>query len=140
VREVMPELVWRIWKKLRKSGRALRGESEEAEFHRGRILAKRARYSAETVAPYMPSKQKKRLERFAEAAESVQNNLGEHQDAVFARTILNELKQTSPDDWRLQDAVSELVDLQNEIADDRRAEFFDEWDRLDRKKNLKWGK
>jgi CHAD domain-containing protein len=139
-REVLPELVWRIWKKLRKAGRALTPESDEADFHRARILAKRARYSSETIADYMPSKQKKQLEDFAEGAESVQNVLGEHQDAAFARGIIREIAAQHPDDGRITSRVGTLVERQKSIAEDKRSEFFDEWKRLDRKKNTKWGK
>ncbi|MEO8456369.1 MAG: CYTH and CHAD domain-containing protein [Chloroflexota bacterium] len=140
VREVLPELVWRIWKKLRKAGRALTPESAEADFHRGRILAKRARYSAETIAPYMPSKQKNRLEDFAKGAESVQDVLGEHQDAAYARNLLLELAAGRPDDGALAASVRTLVQKQNEIESDKRKEFFDVWEKVDRKKNTKWGK
>lgn len=139
-REVLPALVWRIWKKLRKSGRALSPESDEADFHRARILAKRARYSAETVASYLPSKQKKRLEDFAEGAESVQNILGEHQDAAFARNIIREIAAERPHDVRISSCVGTLVERQKAIAEERRGEFFGGWKRLDRKKNTKWGK
>jgi len=139
-REVLPELVWRIWKKLRKAGRALTPESEEADFHRVRILAKRARYSAETIADYMPSKQKKQLEDFAEGAEAVQNTLGEHQDAAFARNIIREIAAEHPDDARITSRAGTLVERQKAIGEDKRREFFDEWKRLDRKKNTKWGK
>jgi len=139
-KEVLPGLVWRIWKKLRNAGRALTPESEEADFHRVRILAKRARYSAETIADYMPSKQKKQLEDFAESAESVQNILGEHQDAAFARNIIREIAADRPHDVRLTSRAGTLVECQKAIAEEKRDEFFDEWKRLDRKKNTKWGK
>lgn len=139
-REVLPELVWRMWKKLRNSGRALTPESDEADFHRARILAKRARYSAETVACFLPSKQRKHLEDFAQGAESVQNILGEHQDAAFARNIIREIAAERPDDARIRSRVVTLVERQKAIAEDRRGEFFDVWNRLDRKKNTKWGK
>jgi CHAD domain-containing protein len=139
-REVLPKLVWRIWKKLRNSGRALTPESDEADFHRARILAKRARYSAETVAGYLPPKQKKQMRDFAGRAESVQNILGEHQDAGFARNIIREIAAERSDDPSIRSRVGTLVEQQKEIAEDRRSEFFDEWKRLDRKKNTKWGK
>jgi inorganic triphosphatase YgiF len=139
-REVLPELVWRIWKKLRIAGRALTPESEEADFHRVRILAKRARYSAETIADYMPSKQKKQVEDFAEGAESVQNILGEHQDANFARNVIREIAADRPHDVAISSRVGTLVERQKAIAEDRRSRFFDEWKRLDRKQNTKWGK
>lgn len=139
-REVLPELVWRIWKKLRNAGRALTPESEEADFHRVRILAKRARYSAETIANYIPSKQKKQLEDFAEGAESVQTILGEHHDAAYARDIIREIAADRPHDVAISSRVGTLVERQKSVAADRREQFFDEWKRLDRKKTTKWGK
>jgi inorganic triphosphatase YgiF len=138
--EVLPKLVWRIWKKLRNAGRALTPESDEADFHRARILAKRARYSAETVAGYLSSKQTKQLRDFAEGAESVQNILGEHQDAAFARNVIRDIAMEHPADAGISSRVGTLVERQKEIAAGWREEFFDEWKRLDRKKNTKWGK
>lgn len=140
VREVLPELVWKTWKKLRKGARSLHKKSDDAEFHRVRILAKRARYSAETVAEYMPSKQKKQLTTFAEGAEEAQNVLGEHQDAAFARNVLWDVASEHKDNEALQSSVQLLVAQQDDIADARRKQFFDVWEWLDRGKNTKWGR
>ena len=137
---MLPQLVWRIWKKLRNAGRALAPESPEEDFHRVRILAKRARYSAETVAVYMPSKQKRQLEDFAERAEAVQNILGEHHDAAFARDVVRGIAAEHPDDPRISSRVGTLVEREKAIAEERRNQFFDKWRKQDRKKHTKWGK
>ncbi len=137
-RKVLPKLVARMWKKLRKSGEALQPDSGEADFHRARILAKRARYSAETVAGFLQSPTKRELKAFARGAESVQNILGEHQDAAFARTVLLEIAAQHPDDEPLKDCAAALVERQKQDAKAKREEFFEEWQRLDRKKNTKW--
>ncbi len=136
--EVLPWLVEQRWKKLRQAGRELEPESAEADFHRVRILAKRARYSAETVAVFLKPKAKEELEHFAQGAEAVQNILGEHQDAAFARTTLLEIAAEHPDDEQLNASVRALVERQEQDAKAKREEFFEEWPKLDRKKNTKW--
>ena len=50
-RKALPPLVRRSWKKLRKRGRALEPESPDEDYHRVRVLTKKARYGAEAVAP-----------------------------------------------------------------------------------------
>jgi CHAD domain-containing protein len=136
--EVLPQLVKRMWKKLRKAGEALQPDSPETDFHRTRILAKRTRYSAETVASFLRSRTKGQLKVFAQGAEAVQNILGEHQDAAFAKTILLEIAAQHPEDDRLTVCIGALVERQEQDAKGKREEFFEEWQRLDRKKNTKW--
>jgi CHAD domain-containing protein len=136
--EVLPSLVERMWKKLRKAGRALDLESPEAGFHRARILAKRARYSAEVIAGFLKPKAKRELEDFAEGAEAVQTILGGHQDAAFARTTLLQIAAGHPGDKQLNASVRALVERQEQDAKAKREEFFEEWPKLDRKKNTKW--
>ncbi len=50
-RSTLPALAAAAWRKLRRAVRRLRRDAPEARFHRVRILAKRARYAAEAVAP-----------------------------------------------------------------------------------------
>jgi CHAD domain-containing protein len=54
--------------------------SSDDALHEGRIRVKRARYAAELAAHELG----KRGERFVEAAKRLQDELGEHQDAVVA--------------------------------------------------------
>jgi CHAD domain-containing protein len=137
-REVLPKLVLRMWNRLRKPGEGLQPDSAEADFHRVRILAKRARYSAETVAGFLRPRTKRELKAFAQGAEAVQNILGEHQDAAFARTILMEIAAQHPEDDRLMVCIGVLVERQEQDAKAKREKFFEEWQRLDRKKNTQW--
>jgi CHAD domain-containing protein len=138
VREVLPELVHGAWKKLRKAGAALTHESPEEDFHRVRILAKRARYAAETVAPFMKKRPADGLRAFAAQAEKVQNVLGEHQDAASARDTLCALAEQLPNEPRTQFWVGRLVGREEVRGEARRDEFFDVWNRLEGKKQYKW--
>lgn len=66
---------------------AARGTDEEA-LHRARKAAKRARYAAELVAPLVEKKESKaNIKRY----KTIQEVLGEHQDAVIAAEILRGL-------------------------------------------------
>ncbi|KQU45027.1 adenylate cyclase [Rhodococcus sp. Leaf278] len=66
---------------------AVRGTDDEA-LHRARKASKRARYAAELVAPVVDKKvSKANIKRF----KTIQEVLGEHQDAVIAAGILRTL-------------------------------------------------
>lgn len=74
-------------KAAKRVAQAIDGGDEES-FHRARKAAKRARYAAELVRPIVGKKDAKaRTERF----KTVQEILGEHQDAVVAAETLYEL-------------------------------------------------
>ena len=63
------------------------GEERDVELHEARKSAKRARYAGELAQPALGSAAK----RFAADMESVQEELGAHQDSVVARQVLREL-------------------------------------------------
>lgn len=132
--EVMPELVGKAWRKLRDAARALDDDSPETDFHRTRILAKRARYAAETVAVFTKSKEEERLRAFAAGAEEVQNVLGEGQDAAVAREALLDIAAQFPGDGRLCLILGRLVEREDQKAKKRRAQFFKTWRKLDRRR------
>ncbi|MGK2885417.1 MAG: CHAD domain-containing protein [Rhodococcus sp. (in: high G+C Gram-positive bacteria)] len=78
-------------KAAKRVAQAIDGGEVEA-MHRARKAAKRARYAAELVKPIVGKKAAKtRIERFT----SVQEILGEHQDAVVAAAALLELGRTA---------------------------------------------
>lgn len=135
---VIPRLVRQSWRSLRKGGSRLQPDSPEAQFHRVRILAKRARYAAETGASFVDSKTARQLRDFAAGAEAVQNILGEHQDAAVARETVTQLAVQHPDNGQLNFWLGKLAGTQEAIAEQRREEFFEEWEKLDRKRNLRW--
>ncbi len=78
-------------KAAKRLAQAIDGGDEEA-LHRARKAAKRARYAAELVKPIVGKKEAKaRIARF----KSVQEILGEHQDAVVAAAALLDLGRTA---------------------------------------------
>ena len=71
------------FRRLAKAARRLPTSPQENATHRLRILLKRARYTAELYGP-----QEKGSRRFLSAARSLQDLLGEHQDATVAKERL----------------------------------------------------
>jgi CHAD domain-containing protein len=84
--EVMPPLVAKPWKKLRKAVRKAGDDASDHDLHQIRIRAKRARYAAEAVEPVIG----KPAEDFADAVADLQDVLGDHQDAVVGEAWLRE--------------------------------------------------
>ena len=85
--QVLPALVDKAWKKLKKEVALLRLDGPSDEWHEARIRAKKARYAAEAVAPVMGED----VKRFAKALSGVTEVLGEHQDAWVAQHTLKAL-------------------------------------------------
>jgi CHAD domain-containing protein len=84
--EVLPALVDRPWRKLRKEVNALPEDPADEQLHAVRIRAKRCRYAAEAAVPALG----KPAKAFARAAAGLQDVLGDHQDAVVASAWLRE--------------------------------------------------
>ena len=78
--DVLPEIVGPAWSKLARRANALRQNGPDHDWHRARILAKRARYAADVAAVALG----KDARATAAAATRVQELLGEHQDAAMA--------------------------------------------------------
>lgn len=92
-RSVLPGLVARPWKRLRRDVRRLPPEPPDDALHRVRIRAKRARYAAEAVAPVLG----KPARTLGRALAALQDVLGGHQDAVVAeRWLRAEAARTEP--------------------------------------------
>ncbi|MFF4651896.1 CHAD domain-containing protein [Streptomyces sp. NPDC001380] len=88
---VLPAALRRDWRRLAKRvGPALAappGPGRDRLLHEARKAAKRARYAAEAAQPVLGRPAK----RFRDRMKELQELLGEHQDAVVARTVLREL-------------------------------------------------
>ncbi len=84
---VFPPLVDRARRRLGDAVAGLEPDGPAQEWHRARILAKRARYAAESVAPVLGEA----AERQGEALERVTDLLGDHHDAWVAQQLLREL-------------------------------------------------
>ena len=136
-RTALPPLVASTWKTLKQAGRTLQADDPDESYHEARILAKRARYAAESVAPALGSRGKE-AERFARRATAVQDILGEHQDAVVARDLLESAAAGHPTDGPFNLAIGRMVERQAHAATEARARFVVAWGRLDRKHVRRW--
>jgi CHAD domain-containing protein len=115
---------------LRSAIRQLPDPPTDPELHRIRILAKRARYAAEAVAPVVGPG----ATAFAKAAAKLQTILGEHQDSVTAQAWLRSARVTG----RRAFVAGELIALEHIAAQAARAQWPKIWKALDRKRLRKW--
>jgi CHAD domain-containing protein len=79
-RKVLPRLVGQRWRALRREVRRAGPHPSDRALHSMRIRAKELRYAAESATPVIGEPAR----RTAMAAETVQNVLGDHHDAVSA--------------------------------------------------------
>jgi CHAD domain-containing protein len=126
---VLPALVQRDWKKLRKGVSRLPKSPDGAELHRVRILAKHARYAAEAAEPIAG----KKAARFSQAATALQDVLGDHQDSVTAQAWLRGNGQGAR-----AFVAGEISAIERESASRDRAEWPRVWKKLDRKRLRRW--
>ena len=137
-RSALPPLIAATWSKLKKRGRALAPTDPDEDFHEVRKRAKRARYTAEAVAPALGPDLAGDAERFVRLATTVQDVLGEHQDAVGACREVLRLVAERPQDGRFNLAAGRLLERQEHAASAARSRFFEVWAKLDRKKVTRW--
>ena len=130
--DVLVPGVARTWRKLRREVRGAGERPSDAQLHRIRIRAKRARYAAEAVEPVAG----KPAERFAEAAEAIQEILGDHHDAVVAQAWLREAAANAPGRSAL--AAGLLIAAERQEADRAKAQWEASWAYLDSKKLRAW--
>lgn len=133
-----PELVGRAQKRVLRLGRAIGPASPVTDLHRLRILIKRLRYTCEFFRDAFPAGEGEAapLDGYIGAMVAFQDCLGEHQDAVVAMRRVEALAKEmvaggalAPE--RLMD-LGALVQVQREIAADRRAKLARLWARFDR--------
>jgi len=136
--DVLPPLVRRSWKKLRKKAKKLDARSPDEDYHRVRVLTKRARYGAEAVAPALGKKRGSQAKRFADRAADLQDELGELQDSVVARGTILDVARDHPQAGSFNLAAGRLVERELHAGERHRESFPSAWKRLDRKKNLSW--
>lgn len=126
----LPPLAAGPWRRLRSAVRQLPDPPTDPELHRIRILAKRARYAAEAVAPVAGSA----AAAFARAAAKLQTVLGEHQDSVTAQAWLRSARISG----RRAFVAGELIAMEHIAAEEARAKWPKVWKALDRKQLRQW--
>src|ERR1700674_3576659 len=128
--KVLPPLAAGPWRRLRSAVKQMPETPTDPELHRIRILAKRARYAAEAVAPVAGSA----ADAFAKAAAKLQTILGEHQDSVTAQAWLRSARISG----RRAFVAGELIAMEHVAAEDARSKWPRVWKALDRKSLRSW--
>lgn len=128
--ELLPKLASGSWKKLRSAVSTLPSPPADADLHNIRILAKRARYAAEAVAPAVGA----RADEFAVAAAKLQTVLGEHQDAVTMKAWL----RTAAGGGRRAFVAGQLVGKEDVARMKSSRQWRSIWKSLDRKRLRMW--
>ena len=130
--EVVPGLVAKPWRKLRKAVDALPADPPDSDLHQIRILAKRTRYAAEAAAPLVGKKAK----AFASAVADLQEILGDHQDAVVAEAWLRGAVEGA--DAAVSLAAGELIAVQMAQAAEGRRLWRKAWKKASAEKLRSW--
>lgn len=121
--EVLPGRVHRASRRLARAVKGLEPDGPAAEWHRVRILAKRARYAAEATAEVLGPV----AEGQAEALETVTDRLGDLHDAAVARRTLRTLAAHPGTDGPTGYALGLLDAVEAERARQDRAAFAELW-------------
>src|SRR5262245_53765685 len=127
----LPGVAATEFKKLRKAVRALPDRPGSDELHAVRIKVKRARFAAELAQALVG----KPAERFIAQAKTVQDILGEHQDAVVIEEYLH---QTIDATEGARDVERYFAKRQRKRRKKARSAFFDEWHKLERRGRKAW--
>jgi len=139
-RVALPTVAAASWRRLKKEGRSLGPSDPDEPFHELRKRAKRARYTAEMIAPIMGRRAERAASRFIRLLTRVQDVLGEHHDAVVAADEIERVIDDHPQDQALVRAAHDLLEIERDKALAARETFFKVWDKLDRKKSRRWMK
>jgi CHAD domain-containing protein len=131
-RSVVPPLVARAWKRLRKEVRAFGKNPSDPALHEVRKRAKALRYAAE-AASAVAGKPAKKL---AARAEAVQDVLGALQDAVEARTWLDEHSRGGGAEQAL--VAGRLIERQRVARSQSRSRWPRAWKKLSNPKLRTW--
>ncbi len=103
-------------------------------YHDIRKASKRLRYAAESVVPAFGAP----ATELAEAAENLQELLGEHQDSVVARTALRQLGVRIHLDGDSAFTIGRLHALEQARGDDAVREFDAAWSAVSGRKIRRW--
>jgi CHAD domain-containing protein len=127
----LPDFAAAQFKTLRRAVKKLPKHPSAEDLHAIRIKVKHARYAAELAQPIVG----RRAERFIRKAKTLQDILGEHQDAVVAEQYVRRAAGKAPGARLL---TRWLVDRQGERRAEARAAFTEQWPGLKRRGRRAW--
>jgi CHAD domain-containing protein len=137
---VLPPLASKTWRKLAKEcDRLVAAESSkdgapDEEWHETRILAKKARYAVEALAPVFG----RDAAAFAKKLSQVTEVLGEHQDAAIAKERVHELGTTADTDPQAAFVMGVLRGVEQDCADAQRDVFVELWPEVRKPRWRRW--
>jgi CHAD domain-containing protein len=137
-REVLPPLVAKSWRKLKKAAQGVGKDANDESLHRVRIRAKRARYAGEAVASFLDDADQDAAKKFARRAEKIQDVLGLHQDAVVTIDAILEVVHQNPDDGPFNLAAGTLLERQRLAKERERKRWPKVWKKMNRRKVTGW--
>lgn len=124
--QVLPGLVDHAWSRMARASAGLTLQAPPGDWHRTRILAKRARYTAETARGTLGH----RAKAVAEEAQLVQEMLGEHHDAVVTAQWLADPARHG--DRERAFLCGRLVEREHALARESELAFLEGWPRIRR--------
>jgi CHAD domain-containing protein len=130
--EVLPPLVGRLWKHVKKAVEELDDDPPDEALHEVRKRARHCRYAAESMTPVIG----KPAKAFARAMKDLQDVLGEHQDAVVAERWLREVASES--DGAETFVAGQLASLERAEIERTRAAWPEAWRKASRKRLRQW--
>ncbi len=143
--DVVPTIVTAAWRKLARKGdplaRTLARDPQrptDAQLHRVRILAKRARYASEAASGALGRRRGRDAGRFAKRLADVQQLLGDHQDATGLIRELRDAVAMRPANAALAFAAGRLMERELAATARDRAAFPGLWAQLRRPKLRRW--
>lgn len=119
------------YRKLARAVGALPEDPPDDDLHALRIQGKRLRYAAETAMPSVRKKEGKQLKSVIKASRTLQDVLGEHQDAVSASTrVIDLVGRLNGADARVAFVAGRIVEREHARRAKVRAEWPEIWHRI----------
>jgi CHAD domain-containing protein len=129
----LPPLFESAWKRLAHHADGMTGEWSDNDFHRLRILAKRARYTADAIGPALDVSRREGADRIRKRLTALQTMLGEVQDAATARGEILAASARHPENGPFNLAAGITLEREAQRAAAARAAVPELWRELRRR-------
>jgi CHAD domain-containing protein len=134
----LPPLFEAAWKRLAKHAEGMSPAWIDPDFHRLRILAKRARYAADAVGPSLDASRQEGADGIRKRLTALQTLLGELQDAATAREEILAASARHPENGPFNLAAGMTLERESQRAAAARALVPDAWRELRRPRHRRW--
>jgi CHAD domain-containing protein len=135
---VLPPLFETAWKRLSKHAEGMTQDWTDPDFHRLRILAKRARYAADAIGPALDAARREGADGIRKRLTDLQTLLGEVQDAATARDEILAAAARHPDNGPFNLAAGISLEREAQRAAAARAGVPGAWRELRRPRHRRW--